>query len=129
MNKDNKYYTPEIIEFHVEFEYEAWDVKSDENWIKHIVPEKGYVKHPHEEIRVKHLDREDIESLGFKHEDKNEFLSHYVKNDSIRIFWNKNNPSFLSISEGSHVLDLRDRFRGIIKNKSVLIQVLKMIGV
>jgi len=66
----DKYYTPTIEEFHVGFEYEALEVK-DNTWNKDTFTEKD--KFPIFKtgielgwLRVKHLDREDIESVGFK---------------------------------------------------------------
>ena len=72
----NKYYTPEIEEFHVGFEYETKSHFSDNyNWnewkcdyhifnINHI-DGKTKLSVP-ETIKVKYLDQEDIESLGWK---------------------------------------------------------------
>ena len=90
---DDKYYTPEIEEFHVGFEYEQKPSFTDgtvktqedfdrEKWKKRIF-KVGYGPYINRAlygrnrdkgicgIRVKYLDREDIESLGFK-EDINE---------------------------------------------------------
>ena len=66
----NKYYTPKVEEFHVGFEYEyfimeGWqpvayhpsDMAEAERFLETLYSNK---------IRVKYLDREDIESLGFK---------------------------------------------------------------
>ncbi len=71
----NKYYTPEIEEFHVGFEYEWFD-GSDWNKVTQKYFDGGLFnngdgEHPFEYqlsdvgIRVKYLDQEDIESLGF----------------------------------------------------------------
>ena len=62
----NKYYHPDISEFHVGFEYEF---KGQTDWVKttygSFLPKhpEYYIKN--KEWRVKHLDKEDIESLGF----------------------------------------------------------------
>jgi hypothetical protein len=55
-----KYYTPEIEEFHVGFEYEY----NYEEGITRVLGTNDTVDT--EEVRVKYLDKEDIESLGFK---------------------------------------------------------------
>ena len=85
---ENKYYTPKIEEFHVGFKYEVFQKgevydpnfmylippDTEDKWIKYIYPDpflgynldkmfKTYI------IRVKYLDREDIESFNF-HRDK-----------------------------------------------------------
>jgi hypothetical protein len=65
----NKYYKPEIEEFHVGFEYEFW-VDSEngkdvyEKRIFQEYDEPYYHKNGSSTI-VKHLDREDIEDCGF----------------------------------------------------------------
>lgn len=72
MIKDNnKYYTPEIEEFHIGFEYE-FNV-GNTTWTKFIFdldrPDKvleNFKLNP-QLFRVKYLDKEDIESLGFVH--------------------------------------------------------------
>ncbi len=79
-----EYYTPTIEEFHVGFEYEVFKPSEDNperKWKKitfyygevdrtynqttMIINYPGLSKQPL--VRVKHLDREDIESLGFEH--------------------------------------------------------------
>ena len=61
--ENNLYYTPEISEFHVGFEYEVFD-KLHNIWNKenNFFLQQGDFK---DEIRVKYLDQFDIESLGF----------------------------------------------------------------
>ncbi len=67
-----KYYTPTIEEFHVGFEYEviAEDFGIDSLlWLKHNNPYrieilKNFIES--NDVRVKYLDREDIESLGWE---------------------------------------------------------------
>ena len=80
MNTQEKYYTPTIEEFHSGFEYEflmqylnfyMWqkrvvepDHRSFENYFNYI---------ENNSIRVKYLDREDIESLGWAFFQKDHF--------------------------------------------------------
>jgi len=70
MEERNKYYTPSLDEFHVGFEYENW-VKG-RGWTKRIVEVLGRIpinerisSLVHDDYRVKYLDKEDVESLGF----------------------------------------------------------------
>jgi hypothetical protein len=80
--KSDKYYTPTIEEFHVGFEYEElWygggKSPSGEDWVSHVYNGESLTEEYSEgqssieeeirdkEIRVKYLDKEDIESLGF----------------------------------------------------------------
>lgn len=73
--EENKYYTPSIEEFHVGFE---WEIKSEfahkfcqdskDQYVKMIFVETDIlnaISIYSKGIRVKHLDKEDIESLGF----------------------------------------------------------------
>lgn len=80
METENKYYTPTIEEFHTGFEYETF-VEDKNIWSK----ETFYLNKSHidlvyfvsligkenvPKVRVKYLDKEDIESLGFRVEQK-----------------------------------------------------------
>jgi hypothetical protein len=142
---ENKYYTPEIEEFHVGFEYEMLQ-KSE--WIKDTylcnsklgvtfddMPELAKLS------RVKYLDREDIESLGFEKDlgeryrrkvDDNliyniiEIVPYYTmrqdeRENLVRIYFIKQINDFEQLARS-------EIFRGDIKNKSELKKVLKMIG-
>jgi len=83
---ENKYYTPDITEFHIGFEYERKDYDLDdlkEKWYKRVFPEDGlcdgtiekpdlvelsYSMYDVEgEIRVKYLDKEDIEDCNWRY--------------------------------------------------------------
>lgn len=75
---ENKYYAPSLEEFHTGFEYEVF-MQNSNTWSK----ETFYLNKSHIDlvkfvdiqydgsnnnlIRVKYLDKEDIESLGFKY--------------------------------------------------------------
>lgn len=124
-----KYYTPEIEEFHVGFEYET--KRKDENsWIKRTWNKYDVyssLDNTHEEVRVKYLDREDVESLGFEdlgnhsyeYGDSKLFLSHYPSTNELDVYVYKR------ISDNE-----RDfYFQGTIKNKSELKKLLKQLGI
>jgi len=161
MKEQDKYYTPEIEEFHIGFEFEVFEVpfklgatKADGKWVagsldtpKHFqavnwdylergVKEEGV-------IRVKHLDREDIESLGFDAEGQMEFDSGNwgpVYSLSVDDTEDKEKYYNLFIDEG--LLNIvfceyrnsvgrteKTLFIGEIKNKSELKKVLNMLGI
>lgn len=65
---ENKYYTPDISEFYVGFEFEVLS-NVTQQWVKQIFEypfyRKGLINNI-EEFRVKYLDSQDIESLEFK---------------------------------------------------------------
>jgi len=65
MKEDKVYYTPSIEEFHVGFEYE---INYNGKWFLKTIPIYPTTKEKYNEevIRVKYLDREAIESLGWK---------------------------------------------------------------
>lgn len=82
--KENKYYTPEIDEFFVGFEFEEWEnpAFTNEEWIAKKIEyftDLEYVCIPEVDkhlenyvlwtslFRVKHLDKEDLVELGFKY--------------------------------------------------------------
>lgn len=136
----NKYYTPEIEEFHVGFEYEDKFFnypEEEKNWKKRVYEvNDSYslqlvaTRIKLDCIRVKHLDREDIESLGFKYSRYSGSYTQYFTKDNVEI----------SIGSG-HRKDspLRVKriwsisneivFKGTIKNKSELKKLLKQLGI
>lgn len=132
---NNKYYTPEIEEFHIGFEFE-YENKLLKQWRQ----EKLSLATPWDwetigliikrgAIRVKYLDREDIESLGFIYiksqpgltEDYFELVStewcmdYDYSTQYCRIFINSDGDSTF--------------FAGTIKNKSELKRILKMLNI
>lgn len=132
MNKE-KYYTPTIEEFHVGFEYEFLvnsvflrDLKSWEKCICYT-PNTLFaiIKDIIENVvsvRVKYLDKEDIESFGVKLDYKSDTHDIYKLND-IWIFLFKNN--IIRINQGDEMI-FRD---GMIRNKSELKVLLKQLNI
>lgn len=135
---DSKYYTPSIEEFHNGFEYE-WNYKGegwkkdshsfgtsmDENagdWYE-FSPEN-----PKTEVRVKYLDREDIESFGWiEKEGLEEPFTFTIQYDDILVaylhFYDED-------GEIRVIIDCGDKkFSGILKNKSQLKQILQWTGI
>ena len=154
MKEDNKYYTPDIEEFHVGFEYEL--LKPDSKYYKRVFgydpvdnPEldefspDDLMKIAHAITRVKHLDREDIEGFGFDNDGQMEFDSGNwgpVYNLSVDNTEYKEKYYNLFIDEGLFNIVFceyrnsvgrteKTLFSGTIKNKSELKKVLNMIGV
>ena len=151
-----KYYTPEIEEFHVGFEYESyetiytheWD-KGTDKWINRVVKDANQVhmngepkaiyhinmlnngepiKDWNKTIRVKHLDREDIESLGWAPKgsgvsvDNSVTFERFQCKDYMMIFQSDNTVSIYG--EWNNCL-----FTGKLANKSELKKILQWIGV
>lgn len=168
-----KYYTPDITEFHPEFEFEykprlrqgiIAEIKNDHKYIDcwnhmslykeydsifDIIEDSGspynitdvisYLKD--DAIRVKKLDREDIESLGFKESSSfgyNTFKREIVSGDNSDEY----KICYISDDEPTSVVVLKANkawvlgtskwnpiFRGTIKNKSELKKLLKQLGI
>ncbi len=129
----SKYYTPEIEEFHVGFEYEfSYDELSNnkriEKWISTIMEKYDDFDFVQNKIdtgsaRVKHLDREDIESLEWV---KDSGDCDYVKGKyQLEIY-----PTIYGEGLCLHITEDYGNFllfHGTIKNKSELKRVLKQI--
>jgi len=131
---DTKYYIPTIEEFHVGFEFESEEISScgaSTEFVKTIISKPKDIEDAftfndwHSEIRVKHLDREDIESLGFKHI-ANDWYSTNVIGDGYQIIFSQNNK--IHISYGQHEFNTV-MFTGTIKNKSELKRILIQLGI
>lgn len=140
---ENRYYTPEIEEFCVGFEYEAESTRYPDknNWH----PETFYLNQSHlnlvnrntlyeKKVRIKYLDREDIESLGFKVHFQ--ALSEEKKPTPATVFRNilKTPREENSVIEICHIpftnwvlitIEKKTVFAGELKNKSELINQLK----
>ena len=126
MKEEEKYYTPSIEEFHEGFEYEVKNEYRNE-WNKDIwdvISNYGDTKLYNldvEKCRVKYLDKEDIESCGFKVDSIYSFKKgdynievdpHNIQKDTIDIYL---------ISDCI--------FKGKIKNKSELQRLMKQLGI
>ncbi len=81
--ENNKYYIPKIEEFHIGFEYEC--KLNDSSWVKNIYNKLSEINFEEfsisqNNIRVKYLDSDDIESFNFKYDEK---LEEYVSNKTF----------------------------------------------
>ena len=123
--KENKYYTPDNSEFHVGFEYEHGPLGSP-LWNKKVVQTRLFYGIDGA-TRVKYLDQEDIESLGFEFVKKDYPWLVFTKENIYLHFKHENETPqiILSYSEGSFASRC---FYGWVKNKSELKRILKQIG-
>jgi hypothetical protein len=130
---ETKYYTPNIEEFHVGFEYEIFedfDNLPEKEWVKlvwdnqHLNPENMTYPFPiaEDKIRVKYLDREDIESLGFNTEDNETCYNMEKGFDIYGLYPLEDN--LIEICKFTNTL-----FKGMVKNKSELKRILKMLNI
>ncbi len=128
---EDKYYTPEIEEFHIGFEYE---ITTGYEWVKKPFTHEDFntflYQHldnavKQEQVRVKYLDKEDIESLGFTYFD-NTAQYMLINNSRLRIipYDNPLTGRFKIVHYDDAVL-----FHGFIKNKSELKVLLKQLNI
>jgi hypothetical protein len=139
---ETKYYTPKLDEFFQGFEYE---VLIKEHWEKQdLLYSNKYIKvHGFSyldsliqgaRVRVKYLDKEDIESLGWKIEKvdklryKLDFTKVFSKNNWILVYYTFESvlPNKLIIYNNTYTDCI---FKGTIKNKSELIKLLKQLEI
>jgi len=125
----NKFYTPEIEEFHVGFEFEEYD--GVEGWKKRSVDAYEISSFFHfansypELLRVKHLDREDLESLGWNQTDYDTFRLGILE---VYLEFNPEYKTF--IYESKYAPNVKETlFKGTIKNKSELAKLMKMLNI
>lgn len=147
MENENKYYTPTIEELKVGLECE-WladpvneiykPIELPENMLSLTLNTAGWnfeklgVPGPITNYRVKYLDTEDIESLGF--------VKALYKSSEVYQFSNVVITSYTRLNENGLTLDisvlpklnnssLMRIFRGKVKNKSELKTIMKQIGI
>lgn len=130
---ENKYYTPTIEEFRVGFEYESQDLcLNGICWVKEKY--KGeelrtYLTDELErkEIRVKQLDREDIESLGLIYISEDEYRTVFsIPNTEFELDLHKDRTIYIGNTETYECH--KCLFDGKIKNKSELQVLLKQLS-
>ena len=164
LQKMNKYYTPEIEEFYIGFEYEMiqyleppkFDTITSNimnnpkvKWHKHIIRNINqiseisnityinngeYKEWIGDAIRVKYLDQEDIESLGFKFLTTEKFGN---TNSKIFIKYGQDCYFKLTLFGDNGEINIRSKYNNIdcgitnltIKNKSELKKLLKQLNI
>jgi len=143
----DKYYTPLPKEFYIGFEYETNYLQDYDNWVKETLSQEdasyffdSYITDASPlEFRVKYLDKEDIESLGWRRDKLRAFQLNkqfYYKNNLV-LFYNadKNELSIItrdpSLSEEFSRTNIDPDYvhKIIIKNKSELKVLLKQLNI
>ncbi len=147
----NKYYTPTIDEFYVGFEYEWNNSNEDNEWRSSIanVEDCYYAVRDIEQYidynnyRVKYLDKEDIESLGWKfigktidnwYElviDRPAVMSAYTNSRYVlqHDFRTNQGVVIMAYDYSSGETGEHDIYRGSCKNKSELKKLLKQLKI
>ena len=129
---ENKYYTPQIEEFRVGFEFESLDRLSG-NWEKNKVNLDtdltniafACLRNTADKVRVKYLDSEDIESLGFGNYIPPHEYDHTWSKDNyeLKCWFNKELPIIRILEYGTII------FHGNIKNRNELQVLLNQLGI
>jgi hypothetical protein len=118
-----KYYTPKSDEFNTSF---LWQLRDNDKWVNLLGYPTDLINLLNDDkIRVKYLDQEDIESLGFNYISENEYTTHLAGDGYVLNIFLDNN---ILISYGT-IHDSDTIFRGIIKNKSELKRLLKQLNI
>lgn len=133
MTDQDKYYKPEISEFHIGFEYELF---YGYNWEKKVFDFYDFSPKSREiKLRVKKLDADDLNELGY-HEIPGEpaIKIIHANGKNIRgIQFKKNDLHIILYSDQSvfifHSTNAANQhfFNGTIRNKSELARILQMI--
>jgi hypothetical protein len=143
---ENKYYKPQLEEFHLGFEY---DILVGEEWVKKVFTIKSpcltdginfseYLTN--EKLRVKYLDREDIESLGFVYKGSYDDYLEFSKNVNKDLTWElllfDDHVIHLTLTSDELMMlgdygedGMIQHISVLIKNKSELIKLLKAIQI
>ncbi len=130
MEENNKYYTPDVSEFHVGFEYielsylgkekntiQEWDFEVQRGETTPNFTTITYLLNEGK-IKVKHLDREDIESLGWEQIEYDTF--------KLKDFYLEFNPEYSTFIYKTMKENI---FKGTIKNKSELKKIMVQLGI
>jgi len=125
-----KYYTPIIEEFSIGFVYEMEEYGLNGYTILTLDEKTSleFINDHSDEIKVKYLDVEDLESLGFKQYK----VPWQFRNAHYKLHTATHSKSQDIPQKNIRIFDSRDShcyFDGIVKNKFELKRVLKMIGV
>jgi hypothetical protein len=141
MIEDNKYYVPQIGEFHEGFEYEQYIPGSGNDYQKIVfsLSDSNFVANCYSQnlqagwIRVKYLDKDNIESEGFKYDKKREeyisdktYLGCSTGDDKKLMICHEEDDHYTHIYYKSNRGEEFTKFEGFIKNKSKFKEILKM---
>lgn len=133
--EDNKYYTPEIEEFHVGFEYEIKEC-DDCDWVTESLASlkclELFAKDNTSKYRVKCFDREDAESFGFVDEIfKSESITYLKKGKYVLIIDKLIKNIFIGCDnpDQDEPKVYTTLFIGTIKNKSEFKRVIKQLNI
>lgn len=137
MIEEKRYYTPDISEFHVGFQLQLLNSEGMYEWGDYTI-EEDWATPPWieaielETVRVKHLDKEDIEAEGWEQTREDTFSKRYTDprgvNDTIHLV--KRDIVLIAIGDSETSYDeWKTIFRGQILNRSELKFQMKRLGI
>jgi hypothetical protein len=135
LNKEEKYYTPSIEEFHVGFEFKWFDT-SNGIWLVKEYNEATIIALSLDRVRVKYLDSEDIKKLGWEQIENQipEDVQLYMHNKKTQYKGKETSILLYYIPDTSWILisliDTKQTvFAGKVYNKSELEWLMKRLGI
>lgn len=129
--ENEKFYVPQIEEFFVGFEFEYMNMYYT-NWLRTSWGTALNMSNLQNDIiaghiRVKRLDKQDLEELGFLSTEKEYVFKH--KQWIIRIVnWCHVNGAAMYLTEYLDAANINIVFKGFARNKSELSKILKLVG-
>jgi hypothetical protein len=126
--EENKYYTPTAEEFHIGFEYEinttykVYDQETLPEWIKASITKENWQSNMDcinllKRVRVKHLDREAIESLGWKYVPEED---RYVIETDDNHFWMEDfDENSFTVDETHYILKNKSELKKLMQQKQI----------
>lgn len=143
MSEENKYYTPELSEFHVGFNWQMKDPTNPGLWIDQVTSKLDYLEALDSliksgEIRVKLLDHSDILAAGWKSHPKHEkddIRNYYYDSEMYANNYTKADDYLYFDNEGRLIIELNRGdyygkvFVGTIKNASELNRIMKQVRI
>jgi hypothetical protein len=136
---ENKYYVPKIEEFYIGFECEfknkmqsnKWEtVICDQDMISIVYDRIEHSENFKDEIRVKHLDEQDIQDLGFTKETKHRYSISYSDVSYKLYFLQADAPMIIKeFQPNDNYESAATIFNGTIKNKSELKRIMQMLKI
>jgi hypothetical protein len=138
--EEDKYYTPKIEELHVGFEIQLQNIENAQ-WGTYEIVSGDNISELYTEnidwLRVKFLDREDIESLGWKYTGKSIDVWFVMEGDFNMGSWTSYKVTLQYGLQDHRVrvnmydtgVEGPNSFLGVVKNKSELKKLMEMIGI
>lgn len=128
---DLNYYVPSVEELYPGFRYEWLDVSNDV-WLPKVYNESTFLALALDRVRVKYLDKQDLEDLGWEQLHKVGWGYEYKKDHfRLNVIFGMNRTLVKIYTYENMSSDSREYifFRGNVKNKSELEKLIQMLNI